>query len=246
MTFYYAYANHLYQSQIYWKISNYSRIFPISKLTLQNPIPLISPSHERRSNSVKMISPSNGDKMWYKYFLTVNLSDLFTKTPENIIWPFDTTICLPDLKKYYWACHLSRILDWALHSNCKDWVRLENSLSPLPIRSAPWLSLNHIPSTLKEHPLIKPTLRCFRETCIKLYISSVLWPLTPLRLNPAFLPGMSAQFLTNQWQHPEILEHEFFHNGSLLERLMLVPTLTKTLSCSGSISNPSLSTRDQS
>lgn len=81
-------------------------------------------------------------------------------------------IGLPDLKKYFWACHLSQIIDWSVHGCCKDWTHLENSFSPLPLRSTPWLSPCHIPLALKEHPLINPTLCNFREVCQKTLLFS--------------------------------------------------------------------------
>lgn len=117
-------------------------------------------------------------------------------------------------------------MDWSLHNQYKDWVRLEGSLSPFPLGYTPWLAPTHIPPTLREHPLIGPILGCFREACQKLHISSTPGPLTPIRLNLAFLPGMSAQFLTNQWQLANILAHQFFCDGSFLDRLTLTPTTT--------------------
>lgn len=99
-------------------------------------------------------------------------------------------IGLPDLKKYFWACHSSRIVDWSLHNHCKDWVQLENSFSPFPLWSMPWLLLCHIPLALKEHPFINSMLYSFREVWQKIHLSSNSRPLSPLKLNLAFLPGM--------------------------------------------------------
>lgn len=39
-------------------------------------------------------------------------------------------IALPDLRWYYWAIHLTRIVDWNIHQAVKDWVTLEHSITP--------------------------------------------------------------------------------------------------------------------
>lgn len=39
---------------------------------------------------------------------------------------------LPDFRKYYIASHLTRTVDWNCHQGTKDWVALEDGLSPYP------------------------------------------------------------------------------------------------------------------
>lgn len=57
-------------------------------------------------------------------------------------------IGLPDLQNYYKAVHLTRILDWNLHTSSKDWVGLEDSFSKLHLASVPWILDRHIPPEL--------------------------------------------------------------------------------------------------
>lgn len=40
---------------------------------------------------------------------------------------------LPDFKKYYFASHITRIIDWHCHADLKVWVSLEEEMSPIEI-----------------------------------------------------------------------------------------------------------------
>lgn len=57
-------------------------------------------------------------------------------------------IGLPDLYKYYLACHLTRIVDWNIHYDKKLWVCIENSFTQFPVQDLPWLSPRHWPTVL--------------------------------------------------------------------------------------------------
>lgn len=67
-------------------------------------------------------------------------------------------IGLPDISKYYWACQLTRIIDWNVHSSTKDWVNIEHSFSLIPLRQLPWTIHTHVPQNCKQHPLIATIL----------------------------------------------------------------------------------------
>lgn len=40
---------------------------------------------------------------------------------------------LPDIQRYHWACHLTRIIDWHVHKSTKDWITIEDSFAQLPL-----------------------------------------------------------------------------------------------------------------
>lgn len=72
-------------------------------------------------------------------------------------------IALPDLRRYYRATHLARIVDWNIHHTVKDWTTLEHPINPHSLRSVPWLHPRHVLSQTKRHPLIGPTLEVFHN-----------------------------------------------------------------------------------
>lgn len=114
-------------------------------------------------------------------------------------------IGLPDLRKYYTACHLTRIADWNIHTHKKSWIVLENALSPLPLHLLPWLPLKHRPQSIATHPLLYLSLLEFRKASTNGNLASVPGPLTTLRGNPAFSPGTPINFLQKEWPHEDVL-----------------------------------------
>lgn len=127
-------------------------------------------------------------------------------------------IALPDLQKYHQAALLTRIVDWNIHQTVKDWVSLEQSLFSHQINYLPWIRPAHHSKNIKTHPLIGPTLEIFFNTYKKNNPVPWMSPLTPLRNNPDFVPGLEKNVLTNSWPHGEILVKHFFKNGKLLSR----------------------------
>lgn len=119
-------------------------------------------------------------------------------------------IGLPDLHKYFLASRLSRLVDWNVHESGKVWVTLEKSFSQIPLRSLPWILPKHWPQRIVGHPLILASLGAFRRSIKISSISSIPGPLTPLRGNPKFTPGLSPSFLNQAWPHDRILAYQFY------------------------------------
>lgn len=80
-----------------------------------------------------------------------------TKAINKVIWGSTrpriklSTLCnpklegsagLPDFRKYHLAALLMRLVDW-FHSPTKQWLQLENALSPVPLTSLPWICGQH-------------------------------------------------------------------------------------------------------
>lgn len=136
-------------------------------------------------------------------------------------------IGLPNLQNYQIATLLTRIVDWNIHSLHKDWVTLEASFTNLSLSTLPWISLGHVPLEIRLHPLIGPTIQCFHQTCKKTTVSSIPGPLTPLKLNPDFPPGMHPLFLTDQWPSDHVRAHHFFQRGKILSAAQIASNLKK-------------------
>lgn len=132
---------------------------------------------------------------------------------------------LTDICKYQQACHLARIVDWNIHIKNKDWIHLEQSFSDIPIAQLPWTEPRYIPALSKNHPLINPTLATFHTACKKYKISSLHGPMTPLRLNPDFTPGMHTSFLVDHWPYPTVRAEHFFNDAHLLTQSALATKL---------------------
>lgn len=137
-------------------------------------------------------------------------------------------IGLPNLLNYHPATHLARIMDWNVHTQQKDWVSLETSFTKLPLSSLPWISSNQIPPEICLHQTIGPTIQCFHQMCKYTSISSTPSPLTPIKLNPDFPPGMQHQYLSDNWPQDQIRAHQFYHQGRLLSAAQIAGRLEKT------------------
>lgn len=93
---------------------------------------------------------------------------------------------IPDFRNYYFALHVTRIIDWHCHQKLKDWVELEHALSHTSIRFSLWIPWTSYPAAVKSHPLVGTTLAIFHKLTRLSNFTSHLSPLTPLQNNPTF------------------------------------------------------------
>lgn len=121
-------------------------------------------------------------------------------------------IGFPDIAKYHWACQLTRIIDWNIHAHTKAWININNVFSSIPLCHLTWTAWMYIP----QHPLISNTLQIFKKACHKFKISSSPGPLTPIRNNPGFPPGLLDSFLSEIWPHTDVRAEHFFSRNTFL------------------------------
>lgn len=137
---------------------------------------------------------------------------LWSSHPPRLSWDKLTLpkrkggIGLPDLRTYYRAWKLMRIVDWHVHKNIKDWIKVENAFAQVLISYLRWINQHSVPEEYSTHPLIGPTLLNFRVSCKALN-------LTPLTQNPDFPPGLPARNLTDYPTDPRS-EH---NNSSMVK-----------------------------
>lgn len=98
-------------------------------------------------------------------------------------------LTIPDIQKYHQAAHFTRVIDWCRHSDQKLWTHLEQQFSTIPFHRAPWC-FRALPSILKAHPIIGPTLMVCQTLCKNLAITTTKSPLYPVLGNPDFLSGL--------------------------------------------------------
>ena len=127
-------------------------------------------------------------------------------------------IALPDLKKYHQATLLTRIVDWNIHQAVKGWVKLERIQFPQDLHILPWIHPKYHSKAIKAHPMIGPTLKIFHSTFKQSNATPWLSPLTSLRNNPEFPPGLEKNFLKLHWPHERILSMHFYKKGKILSR----------------------------
>lgn len=132
---------------------------------------------------------------------------------------------IPDLHKYYQACHLQTIVDWHIHQDYKDWIGLEDSFSQIPLSITPWINTKDISPTATSHPLIGPTLQSFHNTSSAHKIAYVSGPLYPVLHNQNFPTGLPNQQLFNSISNKTMRIANFLQNGKIIpyETLRTLP-----------------------
>lgn len=94
-------------------------------------------------------------------------------------------LALPEVRTYYWAAHLVRLLDWCRHRDSKLWIQVEQEQLEVPLQS-----LTALPTRTRRHPLVGTTI----GTCALLFsqfsMSSYDSPLRPIIGHPKFEPGL--------------------------------------------------------
>lgn len=132
--------------------------------------------------------PSQYFKQVHSLFIKFIWANKRPCIPRSQLSKHSGGIALPDVLKYYQAVHLGQLIDWSCHSRDKLWVQIEQAQTDVLLKGAPWC-YDNLPSCLKLHPLIGPTVRTFSQVIIKTSLSSMDLPLMPILGNPRFPPG---------------------------------------------------------
>lgn len=82
------------------------------------------------------------------------------------------------------------------------------------------LKKTRIPIAL-THPLVGATLQEFDRACAAHAVSAKFCPITPVRGNSDFPPGLSRAFLKSEWLHAEMLAKHFFQRGRFMRQTEL-------------------------
>lgn len=91
-------------------------------------------------------------------------------------------IGIPDFKHYYYATHLTRVVDFHCHQKKIDWIVIENALAKSPLKFLPWIQKSNFSPSLKSHPFIG----IFFGNLFQLKMGFHPRPTTPIANNPSF------------------------------------------------------------
>ncbi|OCT59745.1 hypothetical protein XELAEV_18000614mg [Xenopus laevis] len=115
-------------------------------------------------------------------------------------------IGLPNFQLCHQACVLQCIIDWTYFEQSKDWITVEQTYAPQPLKLLPWLHPTHRHSLPVAHSLITYTLLTWDSIKYKVKLISKNSLLTPLLHNPDFPPGLRKGYLAN-WQEVQQIFH---------------------------------------
>lgn len=127
---------------------------------------------------------------------------------------------MPDIRTYYYATHLSRLIDWCRHCGTKLWPQLEQAQSVVPLPRAPWCYVS-LPTNVKWHSFIGPTTRIYTYLLTRDSFSSRKLPLVPILGNPLFTPGLCNATFQNLIRSGYFQASHFWTTGRWLSILEL-------------------------
>lgn len=97
---------------------------------------------------------------------------------------------VPDLKLYYTAQNLNRLIDWNRNGATKQWVNLEKDLVKMNLEMSPWWG-NTPGLEIKSYPTIRTTIEVCRGAVNELGLAPYPSPIYNLARNPDFPPSRS-------------------------------------------------------
>uniref|UniRef100_A0A8C5PEB2 Reverse transcriptase domain-containing protein n=1 Tax=Leptobrachium leishanense TaxID=445787 RepID=A0A8C5PEB2_9ANUR len=99
-------------------------------------------------------------------------------------------LALPDIRSYYYATHMARVLDWMQLASEQRWCDLEEKEAGRPLWTLPWLLADLGGLNIDRDSTVHATLRLWHQIRVRFTLSSAPSPLLPLEHNPEFAPGV--------------------------------------------------------
>lgn len=125
-----------------------------------------------------------------------------TQTQIQLTRPKDQGgVGLPDFRNYYYY----------------DSVSLASDMHPIPLLYSPWIPWAICPLSLKQHPLTGNILEVFHRIAKCSDATSSPSPLTPLKDNPDFTPGLGNPAFQSAQQKAPLLAGDCYLNGKIKE-----------------------------
>lgn len=103
---------------------------------------------------------------------------------------------------YLRSIFVARIVDWFHNADCKQWVKLEEKITAIKLKSLPWIIKDMRPPEGSMPSLVASTLKVWDGIMRRGLGSTYRGPLTPLFSNPEFPPAMEVRTFL-KWQRNE-------------------------------------------
>uniref|UniRef100_A0A8C5PW05 Reverse transcriptase domain-containing protein n=1 Tax=Leptobrachium leishanense TaxID=445787 RepID=A0A8C5PW05_9ANUR len=124
-------------------------------------------------------------------------------------------LALPDIKLYFYATQLTRVLDWSLTSAEKLWLDLEEEIMEAPLWTLPWIRPRDSRDRQAQWSIPRATLHLWRKIRMSRSLSSAVSPLLPLHHNPGFLPGVCPDLKRRLDLPDRITAQSFLKDGTV-------------------------------
>uniref|UniRef100_A0A8C5PDV9 Reverse transcriptase n=1 Tax=Leptobrachium leishanense TaxID=445787 RepID=A0A8C5PDV9_9ANUR len=136
-------------------------------------------------------------------------------------------LALPDMKWYYYASHLTRIVDWMSYDSGQRWQDLETALSGIALWAVPWIRKPLLRHRVVSATSVSATLAIWHSIRSKFALSSAPSPLLPLIHNPDF-PGEISKSLREKFtDEPRFQVRHVLRDGQFVDI-----TLDTSMPCS--------------
>lgn len=141
---------------------------------------------------MNQIRKAIGSFIWAKKSARINRKTLYRLKKDG-------GLALPDISLYLRSIFITRIVDWFHNMDNKQWVKLEEEVTDIKLKSLPWIKREYRPREGDMPFLVVSTLKVW-DDLIKRGIGSTLrGPMTPLFSNPEFPLAFKAKTFL-KWQ----------------------------------------------
>lgn len=112
-------------------------------------------------------------------------------------------LALPDIASYLRAIMITRIVDWFQNRNNKQWVKLEEEITGLKLKSLPWIQREQRSVEGAIPSLVVSTMKTWDNMIKKGIGSTFKGPMTPLFDNPEFPLALKAKTFFKWKRHED-------------------------------------------
>uniref|UniRef100_A0A8C5MVH8 Reverse transcriptase domain-containing protein n=1 Tax=Leptobrachium leishanense TaxID=445787 RepID=A0A8C5MVH8_9ANUR len=125
-------------------------------------------------------------------------------------------LALLDTRLYYYATHLTRVVDWMAASPEQRWLDLEELQAGRPLGTLPWMHWATVKHLAKGLSPLGSTLLLWHKIRTKYALSTYPSPLLSLQFNPEFPVLIRQQLKARISDSPILRAYHIFCNGTFI------------------------------